>query len=1368
MYCVLYVDDEPDLLELAKVFLEQSPDFHVDVQISAKAALTSPQIMSCDAIISDYQMPEMDGIAFLKEVRAKLGNIPFILFTGRGREEVVIEAINNGVDFYLQKGGDVMAQFAELSHKIRQSVARRTAERSLIESEKRLADIIDFLPDATLAIDKSGTVIAWNKAIEEMTGVPAASIIGKGDHEYALPFYGERRPILIDLVFLPDEELIRRFYSIVKKEGAILVAETTLPHPRGEAKTLSGTASILYDKEGNVAGAIESIRDISGRKKSEDELRAAYEQITASEEELREQVGILEESERKIRESEARLRYMIGFYEKAKAPQQDLLGYAVEGAGAITGSTLGYLAFLNDDESELTIYAWSKSAMKECSLRDKPIIYRTDKTGLWGEAVRQRRAVITNDYTAPNPAKKGYPKGHPAIVRHMNVPIIDDGHVVLVAGVANKPGDYTEDDIRELTLLMQSLWLVIKRQRTEEALRESEEKYRDLFENSVLGIFRTTPEGKFSTLNTSFARIAGYETVQEMLAAISDVRTQLYVHDSDRDRFLSALTADGNIKGFEAQFYHKDGHPVWIIINATTVRDAAGTVLYYEGTIEDITEQKKAEQALEQEKIFSDAVVDSVPGLLYLYNAEGRMIRWNKAHETITGYSPEELAGMNVLDWFRNDEAAITTITDGVKKALREGYATAEADLQTKCGEKIPFFFTAQRLEIDGKTYFTGVGIDITERRKVQGKLQTAYEQITASEEELREQVDALIETERQVKESEEKYRSLVELSPIAVIVHRDRKLIYANPESIRLVGANSLDDVIGSDILSFIHPDYHLRAAEHFRLLNEEEKTIPLQEEVLLTIDGKPFTVEVTAKPLLYQNLPSILVVFRDITERKKSEMELQAAYEQLTASNEELQGQYEELAKNEQRIRASEEQFRNVIEFSPFGMHFYDLREDGSLVFTGANPAADTILDVDHRQFVGKTIEEAFPDLVDTEVPDQYRRVARTGDPWHMDQVIYDEGEIRGAFAVTAFRIRSDVMTAVFFDITERKKAEVALREKTEELYRNFINTIQDGFVRADPQSIIVMASPSAAVMLGYDSADQLLGMSMTRLYYRPEVRRKLLDQIANHNQISDFEAEFIRNDGTVFWVSINAQAFHDENGKMIGTEVFIHDITDRRSMEHAIREANRKLNLLNSITRHDVVNQLTTLQGFIQIVSMKKTDPVIADYLEKIGNVAETINRQIEFTRTYQELGIKVPAWFRVRDVITKAESQVPVHFSGTCLGVEIFADPMLERVFFNLFDNAGRHGARVTEITVRCERDPDGFVIIVEDNGEGVPLNEKDKIFERGFGKHSGLGLFLVREILAITNITIKETGIPGHGARFEMLVPKGSYRLVKPN
>jgi len=273
MITLLYVDDEPELLELGKVFLERGGEFFVFIASSAAEGLDLLGRESFDAIISDYQMPVMDGIEFLKQVRTAYNGIPFILFTGRGREEVVIEAINNGADFYLQKGGAPKAQFAELRHKILIALERRRAIEALRNSEQRLSDIINFLPDATFAINTERKVIAWNKAFEEMCGIPAASMIGKGNYEYALAFYPERRPILIDLILESPEKLEEIGYTILQKEGGVLVAETSAPRPRGVPGVFQAKASLLYDKNGRIAGAIESVRDITESKKNEFSLK---------------------------------------------------------------------------------------------------------------------------------------------------------------------------------------------------------------------------------------------------------------------------------------------------------------------------------------------------------------------------------------------------------------------------------------------------------------------------------------------------------------------------------------------------------------------------------------------------------------------------------------------------------------------------------------------------------------------------------------------------------------------------------------------------------------------------------------------------------------------------------------------------------------------------------------------------------------------------------------------------------------------------------------------------------------------------------------------------------------------------------------
>lgn len=151
-------------------------------------------------------------------------------------------------------------------------------EQDARETRRRLANIIEFLPDATLVIDQEGKVIAWNHAIEEMTGIPAAEMLGKGDFEYALPFYGERRPILIDLVGMPREEFEQK-YAQIQREGAILSGETYTPALKEGGHYLYATASALYDAEGKLAGAIEVIRDISERKRVEIELRESEEAL---------------------------------------------------------------------------------------------------------------------------------------------------------------------------------------------------------------------------------------------------------------------------------------------------------------------------------------------------------------------------------------------------------------------------------------------------------------------------------------------------------------------------------------------------------------------------------------------------------------------------------------------------------------------------------------------------------------------------------------------------------------------------------------------------------------------------------------------------------------------------------------------------------------------------------------------------------------------------------------------------------------------------------------------------------------------------------------------------------------------------------
>jgi PAS domain S-box-containing protein len=229
----------------------------------------------------------------------------------------------------------------------------------------------------------------------------------------------------------------------------------------------------------------------------------------------------------------------------------------------------------------------------------------------------------------------------------------------------------------------------------------------------------------------------------------------------------------------------------------------------------------------------------------------------------------------------------------------------------------------------------------------------------------------------------------------------------------------------------------------------------------------------------------------------------------------------------------------------------------------------------------------------------------------------------------------------------------------------------------------------------------------------------------------------------------------------------EQLVKEIDERRQVENALHQINSKLNLVSSIARHDILNRLTVIYGIISLLQEKITDPSFSDYLKKAEESAIAIKRQIEFTGDYKNMGKEKADWQNVN--ATLRHSCEDVDLKGVTMDIfsdelEIFADPWLKKVFFNLIDNTLRYAEHVTKITVSYRESEGGLNILFEDNGIGIPYDEKEKIFERGYGKNIGYGLFMAREILAITALTIKETGEPAKGARYEIHVPKRLYRF----
>jgi PAS domain S-box-containing protein len=302
---VLYVDDEPDLLAISKLILEVDGAFVVDTLPSARGALEHLKTERYDAIISDYQMPDMDGIQFLAEVRARFGPIPFILFTGRGREEVVIQAINSGADFYLQKGGDPKAQFAELAHKIRQASSRRMAEDSLRKREEDYRFLIEHtdepivvIQDGMLRLINQRTAERMGYSVQELLSIPFSVLIHPDDRDMVVDWYQGR----VKGDVSPSQYTFR---VKGKDENTIWVEISVVP--------------IAW--EGRPA-TINFLVDITGRKKAEGtviQTRHNYEQFFNT---IREFLFVLDEQGRILHTNETVIR-RLGY------TKEELLGQSV-------------------------------------------------------------------------------------------------------------------------------------------------------------------------------------------------------------------------------------------------------------------------------------------------------------------------------------------------------------------------------------------------------------------------------------------------------------------------------------------------------------------------------------------------------------------------------------------------------------------------------------------------------------------------------------------------------------------------------------------------------------------------------------------------------------------------------------------------------------------------------------------------------------------------------------------------------------------------------------------------------------------------------------------------------------------------------
>ncbi len=729
---------------------------------------------------------------------------------------------------------------------------------------------------------------------------------------------------------------------------------------------------------------------------------------------------------------------------------------------------------------------------------------------------------------------------------------------------------------------------------------------------------------------------------------------------------------------------------------------ALQTIDHEEQRITAENDLKKSE--LQYRRLFQTAQ----DAILILDGDTGEVIDANKFILDMLGYPLEYFIGKHLWELgFLKDKSLSQ---DAFLKLKTEGYIRYEdLPLETKQEKEM-------HVEFISNVYLVG------EKRIIQCNIRD----ITARK-----------QTESALLESEKRYRDMFELSYAVMLV--------INPETGSIVDANAA----ASRYYGYSHEEFSrllimdINITEPSIIKSDMSDALKNQGE-LFTFrhrkkSGEIRTVEVFSAPIKIGGKQFLHSIIHDVTDRNRAE---------------------DALRESEKKYRIL---FEQMLEGFAYCRMIYDEKgRPADWIYLNVNAAFARITGLEN--ITGKRVLEVLPDIREQtpELFDIYGRVASTGIPETFE---IDFKPLKIWLKISVFCPEKEYFVAVFEDITVRKQTDERLHHLAA-----IVTSSENAIVGKTLEGIITSWNASAEKIYGY-TASEAIGKPISILVppgERDEIPM-ILARIRAGETIRYFETKRMTKDGRVIDVSLIVSPIKNDEGIITGASTIVSDITERRKEETAIRQANKKLNILSGITRHDIRNQLLALKGYLEISKEYTADAAkMSEFIGKEEQVANTIERQITFTKEYEDLGVHAPVWHDCRTLVDTAVTQVSL---GKVLakndippGTEIFADPLIVKVFYNLVENAVRHGGKITTLRFSLQNAGDIPVIICEDDGDGVAGNEKEKIFERGFGKNTGLGLFLTREILSITGITITETGQPGKGARFEITLPKDMYRI----
>jgi PAS domain S-box-containing protein len=645
---------------------------------------------------------------------------------------------------------------------------------------------------------------------------------------------------------------------------------------------------------------------------------------------------------------------------------------------------------------------------------------------------------------------------------------------------------------------------ISERKKAEDALRSSELRYRQLVDNSPIGMYRTTPDGRILACNPALMRMLGYTSFEEFSSRnLENVPDSTY----SRQDFKERLERDNKITGLEVEWRKKDGTPLFVRENALAVRDENGTILYYDGTAEDITERKQAEKKLkESEELFRN-LIENITDVFYISDEQGRMKYCSPNFFVFTGFTPQEILGHLYVRVVA--PADRRQVIEHYKNETKRGVLDTNIELRVRRKDGTIFWAEQNtrilRDEKGNVLEYRNVARDITDRKAA----------------------------EKASKESEEKYRQTFFISPDSVNINRleDGMYVSINAGFTKIMGFTE-SEIIGKTSLEldiWVNPEDRKKLVEGLK----KDAIVQNLEARFRKKNGEIRFGLMSASILELGGVPHIISITRDITERKQAE---------------------EALQKSESKLRAIFTAMPDVI-----------LVVDAEGRYLEIAPSDPSLLYKPPSEILGKTMHEIFPKEQADFFLAHIKQSIDTQQPVRMEYTLEIENKTLWFSAILS-PLTPDSILLVARDITEKKKAEDALR-KSEEWFRNLFEKASDGIFHLSLRGEILSVNSSFAMMHGY-TVDEMQKINLkdfdtqegSQLF--PERMRRILA-----GESLTFEVEHYHKNGHTFPLEVTASLITVGEEKII--MAFHRDITERKKSEDALRKSEERFRLISNLT-------------------------------------------------------------------------------------------------------------------------------------------------------------------------------------------------------